>query len=99
MQALQWPPTISPTSTRKVPEVTDTVGWVYYKKDLPGLAIPLFEEALRKAPDHPAVRYHLALAHLKSGDKTKAKTAFELLVKNSPNSPEAAEARKTLATM
>ena len=36
-----------------VPEVTDTVGWVYYKKDLPGLAIPLFEQALAKAPDQP----------------------------------------------
>ena len=82
-----------------MPEVNDTVGWVYYKKNLPGLAIPLFEQALAKAPDNPIYRYHVGLAHLKTGNKAKARAALELVVKNSPQSPEAAEARKVIASM
>jgi len=82
-----------------LPEVTDTVGWVYYKKDLPALAIPMFEQALAKAPTNPIYRYHLGLAHLKTGDRAKARAAFESVMKNSPGAPEAEEARKALASM
>jgi tetratricopeptide (TPR) repeat protein len=81
------------------PAITDTVGWIYYKKGLPGLAIPLFEDALAKTPDSPTFRYHLGLALLKTGDKAKARAALEMVLKNSPQAPEAAEARKALASM
>ena len=40
-------------SCRDAPEMTDTVGWVYYKKELPGLAIPMFEQAVAKDPAEP----------------------------------------------
>jgi cytochrome c-type biogenesis protein CcmH/NrfG len=79
--------------------VTDTVGWVYYKKDLPGLAVPLFEEAIKKDPKNPTYRFHLGLALLKAGDKARARQAFEGVVNGSPDAPEADEARKALATM
>jgi len=93
---------LAQTAKRRLPDnpaISDTVGWVYYKKGLPGLAIPLFEEALTKAPDSPVFRYHLGLAFLKSGDKVKARAALEMVTKNSPQAPEAAEARKALASM
>ena len=83
----------------EVPEITDTVGWIYYKKELPGMAIPLFEQAVAKDPNSAIYRYHLGLAHLKNGDKPKARAALELVVKNSPQAPEAEEARKALASM
>ncbi len=33
------------------PSVDDTIGWIYYKKDLPSLAVRPLEESLRKRPD------------------------------------------------
>ena len=35
------------------PELMDTLGWVYYKKNLPELAIPLFENCVKKAQATP----------------------------------------------
>jgi tetratricopeptide (TPR) repeat protein len=83
----------------EVPSVIDTVAWVYYKKDLPELAVPLFEEAIRKEPKNPTYRFHLGLALLKAGEKLRARQAFEAVVNGSPDAPEAGEARKALATM
>jgi len=93
---------LAQAAKQKLPElaeVTDTLGWVYYKKELPGLAIPMFEQAVAKAPGNPVFRYHLGLALLKNGERAKARTALELVLKNSPNAPEAAEARKAIASM
>src|SRR5690349_18855554 len=46
-------------------ETLDTLGWIYYKKQLPALAIPSFEKAIEKTPDNPAYHCHLALARLR----------------------------------
>jgi Tfp pilus assembly protein PilF len=83
----------------EVPEITDTLGWVYYKKELPAMAVPMFEAAIAKSPENPIYRYHLGLAHLKAGDRRKARTALEYIVNNNPKAPEAEAARKALATM
>jgi tetratricopeptide (TPR) repeat protein len=93
---------LAQTAKRRFPDmpaVSDTVGWVYYKKGLSGLAIPMFEQALAKEPASPTYRYHLGLALLKNGEKAKARAALEMVVKNSPETPEAAEARKALSSM
>jgi len=83
----------------EVPSVIDTVGWVYYKKNLPVLAVPLFEEAINKDPKNPTYRLHLGLALLQAGEKARGRQALEGVVNGSPDAPEAGEARKALATM
>ena len=55
------------------PEVQDTIGWIYYKQELPALAIPRFEKSVEKSPDTAMFHYHLALALSKSGDITRAR--------------------------
>jgi tetratricopeptide (TPR) repeat protein len=79
-------------------EVNDTLGWIYYKKDLPKLAIPLLEDAVGKIPARTLFQYHLGLAYAKAGEAAKAKTVLAQALKLEPNLPEAAEARKVLGT-
>ena len=58
------------------PSVDDTLGWVYYKKDLPALAVKPLEESLKKLPDNAEVLYHLGLTYAKLGEKAKARDAW-----------------------
>jgi putative PEP-CTERM system TPR-repeat lipoprotein len=81
------------------PEVDDTLGWIYYKKGLAGLAIMRFESALSKDPENPSYLYRLGLAQLKNGDKVKARDALQKALKAKGNFPEANEARRVLATL
>ena len=79
-----------------MPEVNDTLAWIYYKKDLPRLAVPLLEEAVAKDPNRALYHAHLGLAYAKAGDEAKAKASLTHALKLEPNMPEAAEARKIL---
>jgi tetratricopeptide (TPR) repeat protein len=79
------------------PEVDDTLGWVYYKRELPDLAISSFKKSLEKDPANPSYLYHLGLAHLKKGDKVQARESLEKALRAKPNFPEAAEAKRLLA--
>jgi tetratricopeptide (TPR) repeat protein len=80
-------------------DVDDTLGWVYYKKDLPALAIGPFEDSLRRRPDTPEVLYHLGLAHAKLGNTDKARDAMERALKLNPNFAGSDIARATLTSL
>ncbi len=58
------------------PSVADTLGWVMYKKGIPSAAIALFRESIDGYPEgHPlrgTVRYHLASAYEKNGERDRA---------------------------
>jgi tetratricopeptide (TPR) repeat protein len=78
------------------PEVQDTLGWVYYRKELPSLAIRPFEHSIENDPDNPMYHYHLALAYAKSGDVQQARRAVE---KALTLKPDFADARRLLASL
>ena len=80
-------------------EVDDTLGWVYYKKDLASLAIPPLEESLKKRPDNPNALYHLGMTYAKIGDKAKSRDALERALKLNLRQAYVASARQTLATV
>ncbi|MGQ0652142.1 MAG: XrtA/PEP-CTERM system TPR-repeat protein PrsT [Betaproteobacteria bacterium] len=61
------------------------------QRDVPR-AVVLLEKALTIAPDSQSVRYHLAQAHLQSGDKGRARLALEQLLRSRQPFPEQAEA-------
>ncbi len=79
-----------------VPQVNDTLGWVYYKKNLAEQAIPAFESSVQNSPKDPTYRYHLGLAYAKAGQLVKAREALDEALRQKPDFREAAEARKAL---
>ena len=48
------------------------------------------------APKQPEMRFHLAQAWMKAGDKAKARSELELLLSGEGNFPEKGEAQKLL---
>jgi tetratricopeptide (TPR) repeat protein len=78
------------------PEVNDTIGWIYYKKELPALAVPAFEKSIEKAPENPSYHYHLALALSKAGDAKRAREAAQQALKIKP---DFADAQKLLTSL
>lgn len=70
------------------PDVADTLGWVYIKKNLSDDAIKIFRDLLQERPTHVTWRYHLAIALFQKGDKLQAKKELETAMKNGPRPDE-----------
>jgi putative PEP-CTERM system TPR-repeat lipoprotein len=78
------------------PEAWDTLGWVYYRKQLPLLAVEPYERALAKDPNNAAVHYHLGLALASGGDRVRARESLQTALKLQPGF---ADARRELASL
>lgn len=57
-------------------EVSDTIGWIYIKKNLSDSAIEIFRDLNNKVKDNSTYHYHYGLALAQKGDKSDA--ALEL---------------------
>ncbi len=55
------------------PEVNDTLGWIYLKKNLTDNAVDTFRTLVVQAPQNPVYHYHYAMALLQKGDRDTAK--------------------------
>jgi tetratricopeptide (TPR) repeat protein len=80
-------------------EVNDTLGWVYYRKDLIGQAMLYLQQSLDLEPNNPVYHYHLGMALARKGDDAKARRVLQRALQLDPKFPDAAQARKTLATL
>jgi tetratricopeptide (TPR) repeat protein len=78
------------------PSTADTLGWIYYKKNVYLKAISLLKESTEKLGNNPIVRYHLGMAYYKNGNKDLAKKELEASLKLSQSYPGSEEAEKTL---
>ena len=81
------------------PEVADTLGWVYVKKDLATLAIPRLEEAVAKSPGTALLHYHLGVALAKAGQKIKSREVLQRAIGLNLPAPAADEARRLVAEL
>jgi tetratricopeptide (TPR) repeat protein len=79
------------------PHISDTLGWVYYKKNIFARAIVYLKEANEKITDNPVIKYHLGMAYFKNGDKENAKKELRKALELNPRFPGAEEAKDTLA--
>jgi tetratricopeptide (TPR) repeat protein len=79
-----------------VPEVLDTIGWIYLKKDLPDSAARVFEDLLEKHPNSAVFHYHYGLALAKKGDKAAAENELKLALENHPGKLDEAAIREAL---
>jgi Flp pilus assembly protein TadD len=69
-------------------EVSDTVGWIYLKKNLADAALEIFRDLVQKVPDHSTFRYHLGMAWSQKGDKPKAIKELQEALKHNPAKAE-----------
>ena len=58
-------------------EISDTLGWIYLKKNLADNAIDIFKDLVTKQPSHSTYHYHLGMAYSQKGDKTTRHRAVE----------------------
>jgi tetratricopeptide (TPR) repeat protein len=79
------------------PAVSDALGWVYVRQNLPKLGIPHLQDAVRAVPGNPAYRYHLGFAYLSMGDRSRAREELTRALQLDSNFAFAREARTALA--
>ncbi len=67
------------------PEIKDTLGWAYLKKNQPNEAATAFRAALQAAPQNPTFHYHLGMALLQLGDRDAAKQELQTALADRPS--------------
>lgn len=77
----------------------DTAGWAHHRLGSNDRALQLLRDARLRAPDNPAIRYHLAAALAKAGRKSEAREEATAALQSGVNSGMAEDARKLLATL
>jgi tetratricopeptide (TPR) repeat protein len=78
------------------PDIADTLGWVYVRKNLSQEAIRIFTDLVQKYPNNPVYRYHYGMALLQKGDRAAAKRELEAALRNQPSKDEMAKIQELL---
>ena len=81
------------------PAVADTLGLILVEQGDTRRGIKLLQKAVADAPKALSIRYHLAQAWLKAGEKTKARDELEGLLSTEAKFPEQNEAQDLLKTL
>src|SRR5215472_2671794 len=78
-------------------EITDTLGWIYLKKNLTDNAIDTFRGLVAQAPQIPTYHYHYAVALSRKGDRESAKRECLSALANKPNKAQEDQIRQLLS--
>jgi tetratricopeptide (TPR) repeat protein len=78
------------------PNISDTLGWIYIKKNMPDDAIRIYQDLLKKDPNNATFRFHLAMALFQKGDRATAKREGQQALQTSQNKGEQAQIRELL---
>ena len=81
------------------PQYNDTLGWIYYRRNMTTQAVNTLQLAIDAAPDNPTYQFHMGMALAQAGDDSRARKALERALALEPNLQGADDARKTLATL
>lgn len=77
----------------------DTHAWVRFKRGEYQEAVTELHHALARAPDSKEIRYHLAMAELRAGQREQAKEDLESALSGAGTFAGSEEARQTLASL
>jgi len=81
------------------PEVSDTLGWIYLKKNLSDQAIDIFKRNVAQQGNSSTYRYHLGMALYQKGDKGQARQALLEALKYNPSGTEKQRIQELLARL
>ena len=90
------------TAQKRLPgvaEVADTLGFIYYKKNLAPLAVSTLKVSADKEPANPVYQYHLGLAYASAGDPARARDALVRALSLKKDFSGSQEARKLLGSL
>jgi Flp pilus assembly protein TadD len=79
--------------------LSDTLGWIYVKKNMNDNAVQTFENLVRSNPANATFRYHLGTAYYQKGDKRQARVELEAALANKPSAADAPKIRQLLAAL
>jgi tetratricopeptide (TPR) repeat protein len=80
-------------------EFFDTLGWVYYKKQLSTLAIRALKRAVELDASNAVHQYHLGMAYASEGQDKIARKTLQTALKLRTDFDGADDARKVIATL
>ena len=81
------------------PQAQDTLGWVYYKKQTPELAVQAFEQTIKLDPKNSTYHYHLGLAYKQQGDVARARASLKRALAENASFAGAADAKRVLSEL
>jgi tetratricopeptide (TPR) repeat protein len=93
---------LAQTAQKRLPgvaQVSHTLGFIYYKKDLVSLAIRTFKLSAENDPGNALYQYHLGLAYAKAGETTNAKQSLSRALAVKSDFAGAQEARDLLRSL
>jgi tetratricopeptide (TPR) repeat protein len=80
-------------------EISDTLAWIYLKKNLTDNAIDTFKDLVNKVPGQAVFRYHLGMAYLQKGDKTLAVKELQDALKYNPTKADREKIEQLIASI
>ncbi|MBY0502802.1 MAG: tetratricopeptide repeat protein [Bryobacteraceae bacterium] len=81
------------------PDVNDTLGWIYIKKNLSDNAVNIFRDLTGRFPEKSTYHYHLGMALFQKGDKPNARKSLELALTKNPDAAEQGKIRELMAKL
>ena len=81
------------------PQIGDTLGWIYVRKNLSSTGLPYLEASTRKQPDNAEFHFHLGTAYARTGDPENAKRALTRALSLGLRGSDASEARSTIQAL
>ena len=82
-----------------VDSITDTLGWVFYKRGNYENAKPLFEECVHNSPNTASFVYHLGLNQIALGQPDLGKKHIEAALGLKLDGQDAKQAREKLSQL
>ena len=79
--------------------LSDTLGWIYLKKNAPDSALQMFQSLVAGNPGNSTYRYHLGAAFEQKGEKQKARTELQAALAAKPDPAEEPKIRALLARL
>jgi Flp pilus assembly protein TadD len=77
-------------------EISDTIGWIQLKRNMPDHSIAAFRDSVRGTPSNPRFHYHLGMAFSQKGEKTEAIAELRTALTLDPSPQERDKIRQLL---